>query len=59
MNYLNCPNCSSNQWQINSLKDRCLCMICKITFELTKVNAWYKGTILEMKNMEQDKKGDY
>ena len=52
---LNCPKCGRNEWQENKDKDKCFCMSCKDNFELTKVNAWWKGTVLENKNMEFDK----
>lgn len=52
---LNCPNCGSSSLTVNANKDKAYCLQCKGTFELTKVNAWYKKTILEMRNMEFDK----
>ena len=55
MEDLICPTCGHACWQTDILRTRCLCMKCGGTFELTKVNHWYKGTALEDKNMEFDK----
>lgn len=47
-----CPNCGKDSLQDNSLKDKCYCINCSKYFELTEVNAWYKGTCLEGENVE-------
>lgn len=52
---INCPNCDSTNLMPSANKDRTFCNSCKGTFELTVVNAWYKNTILEIRNMEFDK----
>jgi hypothetical protein len=48
-----CPVCGSTNLQENSTNDKAFCNKCQGTFELTPVNAWYKGTGLE--NVEYDK----
>ena len=58
MEDITCPKCGSKNWQTSANKDRCYCMVCKKTFELTEVNAWYKGTILEKRDMEFDKNNE-